>query len=422
MARGIHRLSSANVKHAKPGMHCDGGGLYLQVTQGSGDRLSKSWIFRYTLNGRERQMGLGPLNDRGLSEARQKAAEARKQLLDGIDPLQARQASQAATVAAQAKAMTFDQCRDEYIVAHRAGWKSARHAVEWKQTLTTYVTPIFGKLPVQAVDSSLVLKALRPIWETKTATASRLRGRIEAVLDWAASPAHQYRTGDNPARWQALQHSLPSPSNVSNGKHHPALPYVEIGAFMGDLRAREAHSARALEFIILTATRMTETLGARWDEIDFAARVWTVPGERMKSRKGKGRDHRVPLSDAAIDLLKRMAAVRENDFIFPGARRERLNFHSLHNLLDRMDRRDITVHGFRSTFRDWAAERTNFANHVVEMALAHSIPDAVEAAYRRGDLFEKRRKLMDAWAAYCAKPAVSGDVIPLRTAETRIPA
>ena len=243
MARAIGRLTALKVDKAKePGMYCDGGGLYLQVTEGTAGP-SKSWIFRFTLAGRERWMGLGPVKDRGLAEAREKAAEARKLLLDGVDPLDTRQTAQAAAVAERAKAMTFDQCRDAYIAAHQAGWKSARHGVEWKQTLTSYVTPIFGNLPVQLVDEALILKALEPIWTTKTATGSRLRGRIESILDWAT--ANKRRTGENPARWKRLQHSLPKPSKVQKEKHHAALPYPEIGAFMVEL-ANEKHTVRVL--------------------------------------------------------------------------------------------------------------------------------------------------------------------------------
>ncbi len=408
--RRINRLSSAWVRSAKPGMHCDGGGLYLQSTLGADGTIRKSWLFRYALNGRERQMGLGSIETVGLADARQRALDARQLCQQGIDPIEERERQRASRATQNAKVMTLDQCRDAYIAAHHAAWKSARHGIEWKQTLTAYVTPIFGKLPVQAVEGGLILKALEPIWNTKTATASRVRGRIEAILDWATVRGH--RSGENPARWRGhLDKLLPTPSKVSTVRHHPALPYAEIGAFMTELRARDALSARALEFVILTATRTGESLGARWDEIDLSARVWTVPAARMKGNK----EHRVPLSDAAVAVLRQMAEIRESVLVFPGHRRSTLNYHSLHNLLDRMGRGDLTAHGFRSTFRDWAAECTNFPNHVVEMALAHSIGDAVEAAYRRGDLFDKRRKLMDAWAAYCEKPTGTvGKVVPLQ--------
>lgn len=260
------------------------------------------------------------------------------------------------------------------------------------------------------------MKALEPIWTTKPETASRVRGRIEAVLDWAA--ARSFRDGENPARWKGrLDKLLPARSKVRVVEHHAALPFQDAGAFMHDLRARPGIAARALEFLILTAARTGEVIGAQWPEIDLRARVWTVPAGRMKG----GREHRVPLSVAVTAILERMARVRESDFVFPGDQRAMLSNMALLMLLRCMGRRDLTAHGFRSTFRDWAAERTNFPNEVLEMALAHVVSDATEAAYRRGDLFEKRRRLMDAWAAYCAKPAVGADIVPLRVGAPVVP-
>jgi integrase len=410
MAKRIHRLSTAAVRNAKPSMHCDGGGLYLQASLGADkETVQKSWLFRYAINGRERQMGLGSLITVSLADARAKALECRKLLEDGTDPIAARDTARAAALAENAKAMTFDACRNEYIAAHRAGWRNPKHAAQWTSTLATYATPVFGKLSVAAIDTGLVMKVLDPLWKTKPETASRVRGRVESILDWAATRG--FRTGENPARWKGhLDKLLPRRSKVRAVEHHAALAYGEIGAFMAELRQRHGVAARALELTILTAARSGEILGARWEEIDLQARVWTVPAGRMKS----GREHRVPLSTAAVAVLNRLARVRESDQVFPGDQRAVLSNMAMLALLRRMGRGDLTVHGFRSSFRDWAAERTSFANEVVEMALAHAISDKVEAAYRRGDLFEKRRKLMDAWASYCAKPAVAGEVVPLR--------
>ena len=295
--------------------------------------------------------------------------------------------------------MTFDGCAKAYIAAHEAAWRNPKHRQQWTNTLATYVSPVIGQLPVAAVDTGLVLKVVEPIWSKKPETASRVRGRIEVVLDWAK--VRGYRDGENPARWRGhLDHLLPAKSKVRKVEHHAALPYAQVGAFMVGLREQPGIGARALEFLILTATRTGETLGAIWNEVDIAARLWTIPAARMKA----GKDHRVPLSDAALTVLKQMHAIRHSDYVFPGGRDRRpLSEMALLMLLRRMERGNVTAHGFRSTFRDWAAERTSSPREVAEAALAHAIPDAVEAAYRRGDLFDKRRKLMAAWAEYCAK-------------------
>jgi integrase len=421
LTRSIHRLSPAKVKNAKPGkrpdgttrvqLYPDGGGLYLQVTPGDGGN-SKSWIFRYaTAVRKERYMGLGSLDAVSLAEARERAAECRKLRERGKDPIDERDAQRAAVAAVNAKAITFDQCAAGYIAAHRAGWRNTKHASQWENTLATYVSPIFGKLAVRTIDVGLVIKALEPIWSKKPETASRVRGRIEAVLDWAA--ARDFRDAENPARWKGrLDKLLPHRSKVRVVEHHAALPYDKVGSFMLELREREGVAARAFEFAILTAARTGEVLGAQWSEIDFGAKVWTVPAARMKG----GREHRIPLASPAMAVLKQMTKAREGDHVFPGDRRAMLSNMALLMLLRRMGRGDLTAHGFRSTFRDWAAERTNFPNEVVEMALAHAISDKTEAAYRRGDLFEKRRKLMEAWAAYCQKPtAIIGKVIALHS-------
>ena len=279
-----------------------------------------------------------------------------------------------------------------------------------KKTLKTYASPVFGKVAVQAVDVALVMKALEPIWANKPETASRLRGRIEAILDWAK--VRGLRSGENPARWRGhLDHLLPARGKVRRVKHHAALPYIQIATFLDELRRCDGVAARALEFAILTATRTNEVLGARWDEIDLAARVWIIPEPRMKA----GREHRVPLSDAAMSVLKFMQSVRQNEYIFPGDRRATLSNMALLMTLRRMNRGDLTTHGFRSTFRTWAAERTAFPREVVEAALAHVVGNKVEAAYQRGDMFDKRRRLMEAWAHFCAKASTTAEIVPIRS-------
>jgi integrase len=385
----------------------------MQAVTGASGAIRKSWLFRFAENGRERQMGLGSLDTVGLAQAREKAAECRRLRQEGIDPINARDSQRASAAAENAKLMTFDQCAAGYISAHRAGWRNTKHASQWQNTLATYVSPVFGKLAVRAIDVGLVIKTLEPIWSKKPETASRVRGRIEAVLDWAA--ARGFRDADNPARWKGrLDQLLPRRSKVRAVEHHAALPYDKVGSFMLELREREGVAARALEFAILTAARTGEVLGAQWSEINLKAKVWTVPAGKMKS----GREHRIPLSEAALAVLKRMAKAREGDHVFPGDRRATLSNMALLMLLRRMGHGDLTTHGFRSTFRDWAAERTNFPNEVVEMALAHAVGNKVEAAYRRGDLFDKRRKLMDSWAEFCANStSVTGNIVPLHSAE-----
>jgi integrase len=394
----------------KPGYYGDGAGLYLQVSKTG----SKSWIFRYVRGGKERQMGLGPVHTVTLGKAREKARDCRATLLDGGDPLEMRKAAQLSAALERAKAMTFDDCAKAYIAAHRSGWKNARHTGQWETTIATYVSPVIGTLPVASIDTPLVVKILQPIWESKTKTAMRIRGRMESILDWAT--VSKYRGGENPARWRGhLDHLLADPSRVVQVEHHAALPWQEIGAFMADLRQRKGSSARALEFCILTAARSGEVRGARWDEIDLDTAIWTVPAERMKG----GREHRVPLSTTAIDLLK--SSPKIGDYVFPGQRQGDGDGATISNVsmiavLHRMGRKDITVHGFRSTFRDWCAESAanSFPREVCEHALAHSLPDKVEAAYRRGDLIEKRKILMQVWADYCARPAAVASVSSIR--------
>ena len=393
MAREINRLSALKVaKLAGKGMYPDGAGLYLQIARGG----SKSWIFRYKRDGKARDMGLGSARDFSLADARERAADCRRLLADGIDPLDARRERRRTQDLNAARAKTFDECAAGYIDAHEAGWRNPKHRQQWRNTLNTYVFPVFGKLSVADIDTDLVLRALEPVWTTKPETAGRVRGRIESILDWATTRG--YRTGENPARWRGhLDHLLPKRSKVRRVRHHPALPYSQVGEFVIRLREMDNVSARALEFTILTAARTGEVLGALWDEIDPDGRVWTIPEERMKN----SRQHRVPLSEPAVALLDSMRSTQRNDLVFPGNRPKRpLSNMALTMLLRRTGHPDITVHGFRSTFRDWAAECTAFPREVAEMALAHTIGDSVEAAYRRGDLFDKRRDLMEAWAEF----------------------
>jgi integrase len=412
MARTIGKLTALAITQAKRhGYYGDGGGLLLQVSAGG----AKSWVFRFKESGRLREMGLGPTHTVSLAEARQKALECRKARLDGRDPIQARQAGRMAARLDAAKAITFRDCAERYITAHKSGWKNDKHAAQWPATLATYVYPVFGSLSVQAIDVGLVMKALEPIWAEKPETAGRVRGRIESILDWATARGH--RQGENPARWRGhLENLLPKRSKVRRVKHHAALAYAEIAAFMVELRQQEGVAASALEFAILTAARTGEVIGSRWGEINMGERLWTIPAERMKA----GKEHRVPLSDAAMAIVEKMAAIRSGDFAFPGAKEKRpLSNMAFLMLLRRMDRGDLTAHDFRSSFRDWAAERTTFPAEVAEMALAHAVSDKVEAAYRRGDLFQKRRQLADAWAKFCAAPPAAGAVVPIRHAAAK---
>jgi integrase len=365
---------------------------------------------------------LGSLSAVSLSDARTKAAECRALRQDGIDPIEARNAREAQAALDEAKAITFKQAAGRYIDLHRAGWKNAKHAAQWQSTLTTYAYPIIGALSVQAVDTALVCKVLEPIWTEKTETANRVRGRIETILDWAK--VRGFRQGDNPARWRGhLEIHFPKRSKVRRVKHHPALPYTELAEFMTLLRQQDGVAAQALEFTILTAARTAETIGATRDEAKAADKVWTVSAERMKAEH----EHRKPLSPRALTVLRDLGARQTDDdaFIFPGGKLGKpLSNMAMLKVIERMnDQRtakgeprfvdpkqnnaDVTVHGFRSTFRDWAAERTNFPNEIVEMALAHAVEDKVEAAYRRGDLFKKRRRLMDAWGEFATKPAAA---------------
>lgn len=407
MARTIEKLSPFQLKRLPKGMHPDGVGLYLHVDKNG----ARSWIFRYMRQNRAREMGLGPLHTISLREARQLAIDCRRQLLDRIDPIDARNAKRVRSQIAAAREVTFEEDAKAYIEAHKAGWTNKKHIAQWTNTFSAYVFPVFGKTASRAVDTPLVVKALQPLWNTKPETATRVRGRIESVLDWAKAIGH--RDGENPARWRGhLENLLPRREKVRKVKHHPAMPFDDVPAFIGELATRPAVAARALEFTIFTAARTEEVRGARRSEIDRAKKLWTVPEGRMKGAK----EHRVPLSDAAVDVLEKAGCFDgdQNRYIFTGLRRTKplSNMAMLKLLQERMDRPHLTVHGFRSSFSDWTSERTHFAPEVREMALSHAIDNKVEAAYRRGELLEKRRELMDAWARFCMTP-LGGNVVPL---------
>lgn len=405
---------------------CDGGGLYVQLSKvkaASGNvnpphafplGRPASYVFRYRsrATGKLREMGLGPYGDVDLEKARAKASEFRDMLRDGVDPIDRREQERAAQIVAAAKGIDFEDAAKQYIKAHKAGWKNEKHAEQWQNTLDTYAVPIFKKVPVAQIDVTLVLKVLEPIWQTKTETASRVRGRIENVLDWAT--VRGYREGLNPARWKGhLEHLLKSRKEMAGAgnkaakvEHHAALPYDDIGDFMQSLRQQKGVAALALEFTIHTACRTGEVIGATWDEIDLKAAEWNIPAERMKMKK----PHRVPLTDRTVEILREVEKLKAGEFVFPGMKAKApLSNMAMLKTLERMGRDDLTVHGFRSTFRDWAAECTAHPNHVVEMALAHTIENQAEAAYRRGDLFEKRRNLMKDWAYRCNTPKTTAD-------------
>jgi integrase len=416
MPRVIGKLSALAVNRAKDkGLYGDGGGLYLQV----GLSGNKSWLFRYMQHGKAHAMGLGALNAVSLAEARVKAADCRKLLASALDPLDAKKSEQTQARVAAAKGTTFESCAKAYIEAHKASWRQERHAKQWNQALAKHAYPIIGKLPVQAIDTGLVVKVLEPIWQKKTETAKRLRGRIECILDWAK--VREYRQGENPARWRGhLDNLLASPSKLIKVEHFAALPYVKVHNFIQAVEKQPGLGAKALKLVIFTACRSNEVLGATWDEIDLSNRVWTIPAERMKG----GKEHRVPLTPPALAIIKDLKKERDalpederSQYLFPSPKgNASLSNVVMLALLKRMKRKDITVHGFRSSFRDWAAEQTNFPREVAEAALAHAIQSRVEAAYRRSDLFEKRRLLMEKWARHCQQPIGDGKIIELKAA------
>jgi len=420
MPHRSNALTAAVVKNAKPGRYGDGNGLYLFVRSPA----ARFWMFRYTMPGAKmREMGVGRAGagaaDVTLAEARDRAAALFKLVRLGVDPLAQRSADSAAAKAAMqekaVRAVTFRTVAQRYVAAHQASWRNLKHGQQWVNTLKTYAYPFMGDLPVRSVSTTHVLAALSPIWNSKPETAGRVRGRIEAVLDYAKTI--DLRHGENPARWKGhLALTLPPRSKVAAVEHHAALPWQDVGGFLAALRGQVGIGASALEFAILTAARTGEVLGAQWVEIDLAAKVWTVPAARMKA----GREHRVPLSEPALAVLANMRELRTVDgpdaVIFPGGRASKpLSIMAMTMVLRRMKRGHVTVHGFRSTFRDWSAEESHYPREVAEVALAHTLGNKVEAAYRRGDLFEKRRRLMDDWALFCAQPARTGNVVTLRT-------
>ena len=391
-----NKLTAVKIKKLKErGSYHDGGGLYLYVSKGG----AKHWVYRFMLNKRRREMGLGSLDDFSIAEAREQRDTQRKLTKQGIDPIEHRKAQRAAQLLEDAKAererITFQQCAEACIKAKTPEWKNAKHAQQWTNTLTTYAFPIIGQLPVASVDQAAVLTCLKPIWTTKTETATRVRQRIETVLNYGK--AKGYREGDNPAAWKGgLEPVLPKPNKLKNVQHHEALPYDKLPAFMSQLKAQAGQGAQALRFTILTAARTGEVIGAQWQEIDFEKRLWIIPKERMKA----GYEHRIALSKAAIGLLKNLPRISEH--IFPGQKQgKHISNVTMLKTLERMKRDDLTVHGFRSTFRDWIAEKTNYPARMAETALAHQLKDETERAYQRGDLLEKRAAMMEAWARYC---------------------
>jgi integrase len=403
----VGRLSVRQVQTAKPkgdrrtAVFADGGNLYLQTTVSKSGDISRSWIFRYEYLGQRHDVGLGSTETRDLKAARIKAKEMRLQLLDGTDPLAAKErvrAEQMERLAERARAMTFRDCFVKCLASHEDSWRNAEHRRQWRTSIEQDVLPVIGDLAIDDIGTPHVIKVLEPIWKSKPETASRIRGRIERVLAWAT--VRGFRSGDNPARWRGhLQEMFPATGKIAKVDHHEAMPFVEVPGFMAKLRERDHLAARALEFTILTAARTGEVLGTKWDEVDLVAKTWTVPGSRMKS----GKQHKVPLSDRAIEILK--ARPHHEGRIFEiGEERMRIMLREVHG-------GGPTVHGFRSAFRDWCSERTSFPPIVAEQALAHTVGSKTERAYHRTDLFEKRRRLMGEWATWCSRPVPTGAAV-----------
>lgn len=405
MASG--KLTAKKAETKQPGRYGDGGGLWLEVSKTG----KKRWLYRFTIKGKVSEVAL---QANSLAEARDKAAEARKLAKAGKSPVEARREAEREAEAARKGKPTFGQCADDFLTAKGSEWRNDKHKAQWAMTLTKYAEPLRSR-PVDEIDTEAVLEALTPIWQRTPETASRLRGRIEAVLDAARARGFIPRNEANPARWRGhLDKLLPKRPKLSRG-HHAAMPYSEVPAFVAQLREREALTALALEFTILTAARSGEVLAARWSEINFSSKVWTVPAERMKA----ARPHRVPLAGPALEILEKLSEARTGDFVFPGHREKQpLSNLAMTMLTRRMGVEGVTVHGFRSAFRDWAGNETHFAREVAEAALAHVVGDKAEQAYRRGDALEKRRELMDAWARYCEPKA--GNVLNFRTARKEI--
>ncbi len=405
MARVTNKLSPAGLakllRAKTPGLYGDGAGLGLRI----GHNGASSWVLRYMRQGKAHEMGLGPTHTVGLAEARERAKRYRLELLDGIDPVRARKEAKASA----RPAVTFGQVADMYLTAHAPAWRSETHRQQWRQTLAHYVLPVLGPKGVSVIDTGDVMRVIEPLWHAKPETAGRVRGRIESILDYAA--ARGWRQGDNPARWRGhLANLLPAPHKVAAVQHHPAMAWQEVPAFMASLAERQGMAAKALAFLILTAARSAEARGATWGELDLGAGIWIVPSSRMKG----GREHRVPLAERALALLRsiRLPEAEPGALVFPGASGRRpLSDVALAKLLPA----GATCHGFRASFRTWCGEATAYPREVVEMALAHRLGDAVEQAYARGDLFQKRKQLMKAWGEFCSRPApASGEVVPLR--------
>jgi integrase len=392
MAKEIEKLTAVSVKTKPPGMHNDGGSLYLLV---KADGKNRSWIFRYRdrVTSKLRDMGLGPTWDVSLADARREAKKKRAMLRDGLDPIAEKHTQRAEAKSQHEKRMPFGRCAELYIETHRNGWRNPKHAQQWDSTLRTYCAPVWSQ-PVDAIDTTQVMRCLDPIWTTKTETASRLRGRIESVLAWAT--VRGLRTGDNPAAWRNhLDQLLPARTKVQKVEHRPALPYAEAASFMAELRQRDSMGARVLELQMLTAARPGEAAGAQWAEFDLQGTIWTIPGERIKT----GKEHRIPLAPAVVKLLKALPQTNPN--VFPGVKNRPITTEAGQKLLKEL-RPGLTAHGLRSTFRDWAAETTAHPREVIEAAMAHRLKDAAEAAYQRGDLLQRRAVLMKDWAGYCA--------------------
>jgi integrase len=402
MARARNKLTARKVATlSEPKRHSDGGSLYLAI-DGGGDAMRRRWLFLYLWNGKRREMGLGGFPAVSLADARRLRDEAERLVRDGVDPIASRDMAREE----RACKPTFGEIADKLVAAKEGEWRNEKHRQQWRGSLSVLAAPLRCR-PVDEIDTAAVLAVLTPIWQTKPETASRVRGRIEAVLD--AAKAQDHRSGENPAAWRGhLSHLLPKRQRLSRG-HHAAMAYVDVPAFIAKLREREALAALALEFCILTATRSGEVYGARWSEIDMAAKVWTVPADRMKA----AREHRVPLSERSLAIIERLSEARTGDFVFPSPRGNRpLSHMAMAKVLSRLEVDGATVHGFRSAFRDWVGNETHFAREVAEAALAHAVGDLSEQAYRRGDALEKRRDLMAAWAAWC-EPRIGSNIVPM---------
>ncbi|MQM37690.1 Prophage integrase IntA [wastewater metagenome] len=410
MPKKARELSALEVRRLdRPGLHAVGGvgGLLLRVA----DTGARYWVLRTMVCGKRRDIGLGPYPEVSLKRAREEAAEMRAKARKGVDPVAERQAARDALRAAQAATLTFDQCASRFIASKEREFRNPKHVKQWRSTLDTYASPVIGRLPVDHIELAHVVEILQPIWETKTETASRLRGRIEKVMDYAT--VRGYRSGENPARWKGnLDAILPAPGKLKKVRHHKALPWRDAPAFLAALREREGVSARALEFIVYTAARSGEVRGATWDEVDLDAATWTVPAERMKAQ----REHIVPLTADAVNLLRALPRMADSPYVFPAVRGGMLSDMSISAVMRRMDV-DATPHGLRSTFRDWVSERTSYAHEVAEAALAHTIPNAVERAYRRGSLLEKRQRLMADWCRFLNEGEPAGEVVGIREAQ-----